>query len=229
MKNLLKAASLALATGAIAAGSAAAEGEWSGNIAFTSDYVYRGVTQADGAPAIQGGFDWASDSFYVGTWGSGVDFGDGTSTEIDIYAGWTPTVGVFDLDLGAIYYIYPDAPDDPEQNFIEAYAGASTTIGESLEVGASIAYSPDFYFESGQSLYTSVSAGVPLGESFGIDATLGYSEFLDDDDCPDCSYGDYSIGVTTGFEGFDLDFRYIDTFDLDGNDEKFVVSISRSL
>jgi len=229
MKTRLKLLSLAAMVGVGVAGAAQAQGEFSGNVTLTSDYVFRGITQTDGAPMVQGGFDWASDQFYVGTWASGVDFADGTSTEIDIYAGFTPTVGQFDLDFGAIYYLYPDAPDDPEQNFIELYAGAGTTLGEVLDVGASVAYSPDFYLESGQALYFNASAGIPLGEQFGLDASIGYSEFLDDDDCPDCSYGDFSVGLTTSAAGFDFDARFIDTFDLDGNDESFVVSVSRSL
>ena len=161
-KSFTRLAAIAMAATTVAA-PALAEGEWSGNVAITSDYVFRGISQTDGAPTVSGGFDWASDSFYVGTWASGVDFGDGTSTEIDVYAGFTPTVGVFDLDLGAIYYIYPDAPDEPEQNFVELYAGASTTVGEFLDLGASVAYSPEFYYETGQAFYYAASAGVPLG------------------------------------------------------------------
>ena len=41
-------------------------------------------------------------------------------------------------------------------------------------------------------------------------------------------YTDYSLGLTTSFEGFDLDFRFIGT-DSDAIDEYFVVSIGRSL
>lgn len=223
-KSFTRAAVLALAASVVAT-PALAEGEWSGNVTLTSDYVFRGITQTDGAPMIQGGFDYASDSFYVGTWASGVDFGDGTSTEIDVYAGWTPTVGVFDLDLGAIYYWYPDAPDNPSQNFVEVYAGASTTLGEFVEVGASVAYSPDFYLETGDAFYYAASAGIPLGESFGLDATIGYSDF---ESSVGGDYTDYSLGLTTSLEGFDFDFRYIGT-DISGNDDTFVVSVSRAL
>ncbi|MEM0985929.1 MAG: TorF family putative porin [Pseudomonadota bacterium] len=230
MTSRFKLLSLAAIMGLGVAGTGAAQqGEFSGNITLTTDYVFRGVTQTDGAPMVQGGFDWASDTFYVGTWASGVDFGDGTSTEIDIYAGFTPTVGIFSLDLGAIYYLYPDAPDNPDQNFIEFYAGGSTTLGDILDVGASVAFSPDFYLETGQALYISGSAGIPLGENFGLDGTVGFSEFLDSDDCPGCDYADFSIGLTTSAAGFDFDARFIDTIDLNGNDESFVVSVSRSL
>ena len=223
-KSFTRAAVLAVAASVVAT-PALAEGEWSGNVTLSSDYVFRGFTQTDGAPMISGGFDFASDDFYIGTWASGVDFGDGTSTEIDVYAGWTPTVGVFDLDLGAIYYWYPDAPDDPSQNFVEVYAGGSTTLGEFVEVGASVAYSPDFYLESGDAFYWAASAGIPLGESFGLDSTIGYSDFQD---LSGADYTDWSIGLTTALEGFDFDFRYIGT-DVDGNDDSFVVAVSRAL
>ncbi len=223
---LSKTALAAIMAGAAFAPAAVAEGEFSGNVAITSDYVYRGVTQSDGAPMVSGGFDWASDSFYVGTWASGVDFGDGTSTEVDFYAGWTPSYGDIGFDFGAIYYLYPDAPDDPEQNFVEVYGGASTTFGI-IDVGASYAYSPEFYGESGAAGYTNFSAGIPLGESFGLDASVGFSDFYDDGGD---SYTDYSIGITTSIEDYvDLDFRFIDTSGLDGNDESFVITVSRGL
>ncbi|MCB1710405.1 MAG: TorF family putative porin, partial [Halioglobus sp.] len=49
--------------------------EISGNVALTSDYRFRGISQSDESAAIQGGFDVEfSPGFYVGTWGSSVDF-----------------------------------------------------------------------------------------------------------------------------------------------------------
>jgi uncharacterized protein (TIGR02001 family) len=48
-----------------------ASAEWAGsaNVALTSDYVFRGVSQTDEDPAIQGGFDVSHDSgLYIGTW-----------------------------------------------------------------------------------------------------------------------------------------------------------------
>lgn len=226
MKTLLpRALALAVATAALATPVVIAEGEFSGTVALTSDYKYRGITQSDGAPMVSGSFDWASDDFYVGAWASGVDFGDGTSTEIDIYAGFTPTVGAFDLDLGVIYYAYPDAPDDPEQAFVEVYAGASTNVA-GVDIGASYAYSPEFYGETGAAGYLSASLGVPLGENFGVDVSAGYSDFYDLDDA---SYTDYSIGLTTSITDIvDLDFRFIAT-DLDDDDGSFVITVSRSL
>jgi uncharacterized protein (TIGR02001 family) len=57
----------------------------SANVAFASDYIWRGMTQTDG-PAISGGFDYAADGgFYAGIWGSNVNFNDGAGSELDYY------------------------------------------------------------------------------------------------------------------------------------------------
>ena len=46
----------AMASG-LMAGAATAGAEISGNIALTTDYKFRGISQSDESPAIQGGFD----------------------------------------------------------------------------------------------------------------------------------------------------------------------------
>lgn len=46
-----------------------AKNPFSANVTLTSDYAYRGISQTDERPAIQGGFDFKHDSgFYAGTW-----------------------------------------------------------------------------------------------------------------------------------------------------------------
>ncbi len=69
--------------------SGVAAAELSGNAAFTSNYIWRGVTQTTDQAAGQGGVDWGFGSgFYVGTWVSNVDFsGLGDGYEMDVYAG----------------------------------------------------------------------------------------------------------------------------------------------
>ena len=89
MKKLIGAA---VAAGAALAGASAANaGEISANINLTTDYVFRGVSLSGNDPAIQGGFDWASDSelLYAGVWGSSLSSG----MEMDVFAGITPDLG----------------------------------------------------------------------------------------------------------------------------------------
>src|SRR3970040_155994 len=88
-----------------------------GNIGLFSQYIFRGLTQTNGEPALQGGLDYSHESgFYAGTWGSNIswlrDFGSytaGGSLELDIYGGYKGTIGKTDLgyDVGLLYYWYP--------------------------------------------------------------------------------------------------------------------------
>ncbi len=227
ISGLALASLLSLSSAAHAEEDTSLPGDFSGNVALTSNYIYRGVTQSNDGPAISGGFDYEQDIFYAGIWGSSVEW-DGTSLEVDYYFGATPSYKNFEFDIGLIYYSYPDAPSDPEQNFVEFYAGVSTTLGELVEVGASLAVSPDFYGESGQALYPALDASVPLpGGIFSLAAHYGYQSF--DDDLVD-DYSDYNIGVTASFEGFDLTLGYSDTSDRLGGeeDDTIFVSLARS-
>ncbi len=71
-----------------------------GQLTLTTDYVFRGVSHSREKPALQGGIDFKHDSgFFVGIWGSNVEFPtDGNREvpgplEVDIYLG-------VDQDLG---------------------------------------------------------------------------------------------------------------------------------
>ncbi len=59
----------------------------SGNLAFTSDYVFRGISQTGGHTALQGGFDAAHTSgLSAGVWASNISWAASTSLEVDLYA-----------------------------------------------------------------------------------------------------------------------------------------------
>ena len=73
LKYALPALAIAGSSSFIAPAAQAAE--VSGNVALVTDYRFRGISQSDSKPSIQGGFDIAFDSgFYLGTWGAAVDF-----------------------------------------------------------------------------------------------------------------------------------------------------------
>ena len=76
MAASLAMASISLATPAMAQSedeAASSSITASANVALTTDYRFRGISQSGGDPALQGGFDVAHDSgFYVGTWASSI-------------------------------------------------------------------------------------------------------------------------------------------------------------
>lgn len=92
----------------------------SGTIGSVSQYSFRGLTQSDEHPAIQGSIDYAHDSgLYAGIWGSTVDFNDGdeASIEADVYGGWSGEYNDVSLDAGLIYYAYPGAENSLNYDF----------------------------------------------------------------------------------------------------------------
>ena len=94
------------------------------NVTVVNDYRYRGLTQSNFKPAIQGGFDYAHESgFYIGNWNSSISWiGDGYAAnsnygtpgvsapiEMDFYAGFKKElIGEgFASDIGVLQYYYP--------------------------------------------------------------------------------------------------------------------------
>ncbi len=100
------------------------EPDWTftGNVGLFSQYVFRGISQTNEKPAVQGGFDLGHKSgFYAGTWASNVSWiADGyfsppnpppppsASMEWDFYGGYKGSLPMdFGYDLGILYYYYP--------------------------------------------------------------------------------------------------------------------------
>lgn len=192
------------------------------NITLATDYVFRGVTQTDHGPAIQGGFDIEMDGFYAGTWASNVEFGDGTNMELDFYGGFTGSADGFDFDIGGIFYAYPGSPDGAgEQDFFEVYGGVSREF-EAIGLSAKLSYSPDFYLETGPAWYLEVGAEVPLSEQFALTAHAGASRFDDD---PAADFEDYGVGVSTHVAGIDWHVGWHGT----DHDDGFMLSMTKAI
>jgi uncharacterized protein (TIGR02001 family) len=214
----------------------------SGNVGAVSQYMFRGISQGSGA-AVQGGVDYEADSgFYAGLWGSNIDWGVG-SVETDVYAGFSGGDSV-SYDVGVIYYYYPEEDEtgtDPSVNTVEVYG--SLGFGP---VGISVAYSPKFFgFESGgddvSSLYVNASASFPISDSLSLDTAVGFTSLSEEvfDDYIDgvcgtssCdstdSYIDYSIGMSKSIDDtLSASFSIVGT-DLEADDPKFLVGITKS-
>ncbi|RRS31611.1 MAG: hypothetical protein P794_03570 [Epsilonproteobacteria bacterium (ex Lamellibrachia satsuma)] len=103
----------------------------SANLAITSNYVWRGMTQTSNAPAVQGGIDLEYKGFYLGTWGSNVDFNTASdnSLEADFYAGYKNEIAGIGFDIGYILYTYPNSGASISDNPDELYLGLSKDFG----------------------------------------------------------------------------------------------------
>jgi uncharacterized protein (TIGR02001 family) len=188
MKNLLLAA---VALSAVVAGSAQAEGALSYNVAVTSDYVWRGISQNASDAALQGGIDYSNGIFYAGAWASNVSFAD---REIDAYLGVKPTLGKFAFDFGAIYYNF----NEEDLNNTDLKAAVSYPF-DKLTVGAAYYHNVDIEdFD-----YYEVNAAYPLTDKLALTAALGEQKD---------SYTTGNIGVTYAITPmWSVDARYSDT------------------
>jgi uncharacterized protein (TIGR02001 family) len=198
----------------------------SANVGITSDYVFRGISQTDESPAIQGGFDATCGIFYAGTWASSLDFGgdaagnDIANMEWDFYAGIKPKTGPITWDLGVIYYAYPNANDAAaELNLVEFKVGGSAEVWKGGTLGVTGFFSPDYTGELGDvwTVEAGLAQALPavgmftptisalIGHQVGDDAA--YAAFYGDD-----NYTYWNAGITFGFlEKWSLDLRYWDT------------------
>jgi len=215
--------------------------EISANVTLTSDYRFRGISQSDESIAIQGGFDAEFGAgFYVGTWGSTVDFdtnGEGYdgSLELDYYAGWASDLGDSGLgiDVGFLYYDYP-GDDDEEGDYWEVYGSMSWN---DLAVG--VHYSDDYYAETGEFWYVYADYGFTLFADIGLGLHVGYNMldeapgFLSSDED---TYFDYSVSVSKEWAGVEWALAWVgtdldddDVFGTDWADDTVVFSISKSM
>jgi uncharacterized protein (TIGR02001 family) len=206
----LKHITTALAFTGLVTFAATAGAEITGNVAMTSDYLFRGISQSDNDPAIQGGFDYSHESgFYAGTWASSVSF-DG-NVEIDLYAGFGgETAGGLAWDLGAIAYQYPGDSSGVDSDFEEVYGSLGFDFGVA-SVTAGLAYSPDYFAESDDAYYYYLDAGIPLGEMFSLALHYGHQDIDDNAAFGTPDYDDYSVGVSTEQAGLGFDLTLSDT------------------
>jgi uncharacterized protein (TIGR02001 family) len=164
-KTAISAAAVALLSGlacsSVFAEEAAAEAPEASpitaNVTVVNDYRYRGISQSNFKPAIQGGFDYAHESgFYIGNWNSSISWisdsygqngsvsGKGQSLgtvsapiEMDFYAGFKKELlgEGFASDIGFLQYYYPNSgiPNSSglaaNPNTSEIYAAQNFTFG----------------------------------------------------------------------------------------------------
>jgi uncharacterized protein (TIGR02001 family) len=185
MKKSLRATAIAAcAMPGLASAQAPAQPEpeytLSGNLMIASDYRFRGFTQTDYNPAIQGGVDFAHKSgFYLGNWNSNISstLFNGAPIEMDFYGGYKHSFGDFGLDVGAIYYYYPGTGEygPYEAKNFEGYVGGSWGP-------ASVKYSYAFTnffgveapgYDTKGSQYLDISGTFPIGV-FAIVAHAGW-------------------------------------------------------
>lgn len=232
MKKSIKQISCALATAMmLSSPSFVSAGdsphEFSANVALSTDYRFRGISQTSEDPALSGGFDYSYTpmGFYAGVWASNLDFNvpdpDPADLEIDFYGGFA---GEFPngigWDIGGLYYAYPGSDTGPgvaDYDYFEVYGSLSYDFGN-FDVAGGLNYSPDYFFESDDAVYLYGDVGVPLPVwGLSLAGHVGH-QWIDDNaqfGTPD--YLDWIIGLSRDIGPFTFDISYVDT-DLSDSD-----------
>jgi uncharacterized protein (TIGR02001 family) len=203
---------------------------FTGNVGLFSQYVFRGISQTNEDPALQGGFDYSHASgFYLGTWASNISWlkdapagvnpaYSSSSVEIDVYGGYRGAFGETGIgyDVGLLQYIYPGDrnPGVTKADTLEAYAAVSWSF-----LSAKYSYSLGDTFgvnNSSGTWYLDLSANYPITEALTLNLHYGIQDFsgsnagVKNDDI--ASYEDWKIGLSYALpQGFTVGAFYTDT------------------
>ena len=205
----LVAAAVAVAASTLAT-PALANNSLAFNVGAVTDYRYRGISQSRLKPALQGGLDYTAGSFYVGAWGSTIqwikDGGGKADVEIDLYGGYKFELAKGTvLDLGVLTYQYPSNGLNPSANTTEVYG--ALTFGP---VTAKYSHSTSNLFGfagSKGSGYLDISgsfevAGITVTPHIGRQTVKNSSAF---------TYTDYSVTLSKEISGVVWSAALVDT------------------
>jgi uncharacterized protein (TIGR02001 family) len=197
----------------MAVGFASAQAQVTGNLGLTSDYRFRGISQSQNAPAVQGGIDYAHDSgFYVGNWNSSVSsqvYTNGSGIESDLYAGWKKDIYKgLTLDVGSYNYLYPRATTtaatgsnfDTYEGFVGlGYGPVSVKYNRTLGNG---------YFGTANARgteYYQADVAYPIVGKIVALAHAGHTSVANSSSL---NYTDYNFGLGTEVQGWAIQAKY---------------------
>ena len=168
---------------AAAAPAAAPASPLSFNVALYSQYIFRGLSQTNYRPAVQGGADFAHPGgFYAGAWASNIswlrdfDISSGR-VEVDLYAGYKKSFGDWTADVGFLRYEYTGSTrpgfTNPDTN--EVYAGVAYKF---VTFKYSHAISNAFgTADSKRTYYADLTAAIPIVDTWTLTAHVGRQQY----------------------------------------------------
>ncbi|MDH6167662.1 uncharacterized protein (TIGR02001 family) [Variovorax boronicumulans] len=219
MKHLVRIALPALLLPTLIALPMLASAQLSGNVSLTSNYKFRGQDQdmlgkndyaktSGFKPAIQGGFDHAfgDSGFYVGNWNSSVNWLKGNSLESDFYGGYKFKAGPFDMDVGALTYVYPGNSSGNTTELYSSAAYTDETIG-SFTLKYSHTVSKDYFGYAGNKAgsglkgtntgYLNLAYSKEIVPKLTLKTAVGYTNMSSDiRSLGYKSYVDYNVGAS---------------------------------
>lgn len=201
------------------------------NVGLASDYVYRGLTQTDSNPSIQGGIDYAfKDFFYVGAWLSNTSFyndlmlGASSSLEVDGYTGFRDRIGDgWRYDVGVLHYQFPGTHPETALKAARLVRPNSTEFYASIGykwVRAKYSYAVGSLFgipNTGGTYYVEAEAEIPILDT-GLKLALHAGRQVYRGVSPEginnnsmFSYSDYRVGLSKDFAKYVLSIAFTES------------------
>jgi uncharacterized protein (TIGR02001 family) len=196
-----------------------------GSFDVTSDYMFRGISQTDDGPAVQGGlnanYDFGGIVATAGFWASNVKLTpaagtDNANIEMDGNLSLAGTIGdnLLTWAVGNTYYYYPNSGANSTRRFDydEIWANLGHDFGF-LALGGSVYYSPDFTFNSGSATYynANVKAPVPFFKYVDLIGAVGHQEISNNGRAGVPDYTDYKLGAAVQIWGIGIEADAIKT------------------
>jgi uncharacterized protein (TIGR02001 family) len=193
-----------------------AHAQLSGNLGLTSDYRFRGISQTQNAPAIQGGIDYAhSSGLYIGNWNSSVSsqmYTNGSGVESDLYGGFKKDIykGIT-VDLGTYNYFYPRAnvaTTGKEFTTNELYAGVGYDADKFGAYTVKYSHAVSDYFgvdNSTGTQYFQADAVVPVVSKLSVVAHAGRTDVANNSAL---NYNDFNAGLAYDLKGWIVSAKY---------------------
>jgi uncharacterized protein (TIGR02001 family) len=186
-----------------------ADGPWSGTLAATTDYVFRGVSQSYGGAALQGGINYQSPvGWFAGAWASNVDpypFGRDFA-EVNVYGGFGRALGR-EWTTRVTYTRYLYAWDHRPKPY--DYGEFSLTLGFLDRLAATISYQPDStryavpgYVRNRPATAYELTGRWPLPRNFALVGGVGYYDLTH---LYRVGYWSGSVGASYAFRRFEID------------------------
>lgn len=186
----------------------------SGTFALTTNYIFRGLTQTDNLPAIQGGLTYTAPiGLYGSVWGSTNKFPD-----TDITSELDPGIGFYkefskniNFDISFWRYFQPGAR---EWNYNEWLAQANFIF-----LQANLGYSNNVFNAHRKGLYHDggINYTFPAKYLFGIEnvtllALIGRYELpVEFPDLAGVSYTNYTVSLSKDFKNYNIALQYSNT------------------
>lgn len=184
--------------------------EYSAGFALGSDYVFRGVSQTLGDPAVVAYGEVAFESgLYAYAWGSNVDFvpdgepDDGATFEIDAAIGYVHSFNDrWSADVALVRYLFPDTNVDAN------YTELITTLWLDDQHFAIVGYSNGIFETDADGLYYAIGTSQELPAELTLAIELGYYDL---DNAYDASYSAASVGLSRPVGPLTVSLTYHDT------------------